>query len=325
MTRFFGLAVTTARAAFLFALVTPSLALSTQQCGTFFVLTTQTYQPLAKFVVKGVTQIQSAIARNPQLGAGSSVTWTTSANGLEEQFTLSKSTDGTTYSLELEMAIQSSNPTFVVVSTTSLVNVQSSPMETAGNFNIDFDALASVQTTSPYGGQAAASYDFINDSVKGIKQVINLNFTNFLVSASDPNGPLNGTAVSTAEPGTGLALQFATSLVLSCPANPKLETSDLLTVDRQYLAFDGTYHSCWDGKATGGQIAAGDTEIQLVCAQGNTSEYFLLKKEDASGNTLFGNAAGPGTCDFVFGSVPDLTDSANDYNFNSAVTFPNEW
>jgi hypothetical protein len=65
--------------------------------------------------------------------------------------------------------------------------------------------------------------------------------------------------------------------------------------------------------------------MEAHCSAGGTT-FRLAKEEDAGSNTVDGSTSGSvSACDAVFGSVPQLANNSNDYNFLSVVTFPNEF
>ena len=279
---------------------------------------------------KMLTHAEDLIKNNP-LTSGESKTWENVKNGIDRKLVMTLEADGS-YSFVLTL---SNGTTTATVMTGSIDTTTSGTVtETKGSATFDYSALASVVTTEKSTGQITDTFDIVKDTSKpapGEKRTASMTLTNFHFD-DDLHGPRNGSYSWEREPGVGGKFQFTDSLVLLCPANPSLLDADLTAVARWYKSSDGSVHGRSDAKATGGQIAAGDTWMGVTCAQGATTTapaegYWMMKLEDSSGATVAGAAdtLGSTPCDSIFGAVPSVTNNASDYDFTAAVTFPNEW
>lgn len=297
-----------------------------------FQRTNQTKTELDSVFGSRLAWFSKLIAANPKLGPGSSKTWQSITNGVVRKLTLTLASDGQTYSFELDLAAASPTLVFVKVWTGSASFTASTPtLVTNATLSVDYDALKSVDATSPQSGQVTAVMKIVNDPTKpapGIQNTSNVSFTNFSANAGDSAGAATGNYVEVGEPGIGGAFVFADSLTLLCPSNPNKQISQSQVVERFYFASDGSLHGRWDARADAGPIPAGDAWILLHCNTQNAASnltYDLFKLEDSSGNTVTGGVGGAGVCDPVLGPVPSLVNNSTDYNFNQAVTFPGEW
>jgi len=296
---------------------------------------------------KLIAHVEDLIRENPKLSTGTSETWENVKDGIDRKLTISATVSGgsVTYTFELDLAAvpASGSPSFVKVMSGTLTHTgpassdvgtsaASAEVEDKGEVIFDYSALATVVTTEKSTGQITDSFDNVHDPAKGVKRSATLTLTNFHFD-DDAHGPRNGSYSWEREPSIGGKFQFTDSLVLLCPANPNNLDADLTAVSRWYKATDGSVRGRTDAKATGGQIASGDTWIGVTCAQGATTAapaegFWLMKLEGSAGATIVGAAdtIGAAPCDTTaFGPVPNLNDSSTDYSFSAAVTFPGEW
>lgn len=294
---------------------------------------------------KLLRHVEEVIKDNPRIAAGETKTWENVKGDLDRKLTMTATAnaDGsTTYDFELDVKSVSGTADFVKVMNGSLTH--SGPasaddtdagaavrVENKGNVSFDFTALASVDTKEKARGQITDAFDNVHDPLHGVKRSAAITLTNFLPEEGDAHGPRNGSYSWEREPGVGGKFQFQDSLILLCPNNPTNAVADLTTVARWYHTTDGV-HGRSDSKATGGQIATGQTWMGVTCAKGQTTAmpaegFWMMKLEDASGATVTGQAdtTGADPCDPVFGAVPSVSNNATDYDFSAAVTFPNEW
>lgn len=295
---------------------------------------------------KLLSHVSDVLSRAKPLSIGETDTWKHDGkSGIQRQFMLTK-TAADSYSFELQFAAAGSTD-FVTVFSGALVHQAASAadagvavlQETTGTMMFDFSALSSVVPAEKESGQISYAFDRTVDPSKpgkGVKKAISVTFTNFMFSPSDPHGPRNGSYAYVGEPGNGGTLRYQDSLALLCPANPSRLDANAVTEARWYYdASDSLIHGRADAKANAGQIPAGDTFVGVACHIGprptpvNENAYWMMKLEDAGGATLAGSVheqeSGATPCDPVFGAVPSLTGSANDYTFGGALTFPNEW
>jgi hypothetical protein len=312
-----------------------------------FARTSEAVQRLNAIFYRHLRHVEALIAHDPSLVAGDSATWSDTGSGLEVQrrLTISRSADGLTDTYELDLAPAGQTPpTWVKVLSGTLVTATTpTGNERTAAMTLDYDALHGVLPAEPLTGSIAVAYQRVKDSTRpapGVKRTTTVTFASFSFGPADPHGPRTGSYLHVGEPGLGGSLSFQDSLVLLCPANPSGLEADTVTQSRWYFAADTSVHGRADAKATGGQMAAGDTWLGVTCHQGaagvaptattDAGFYWAMKLENGSGTTLqgssFSSGAGAAACDPVFGAVPSLTDSATDYDFASGpVTFPNEW
>lgn len=281
---------------------------------------------------KMIVHVEDLIKDSPKLVAGESHTWENVKNGIDRKLVLTLEADGSyTYTLTLS----NGTTTATVLTGTIDTSVSGAVTETKGSATFDFTALASVIAGEESTGQVSDSFDLVKDTSRPAgqqeKRTASITLTNFHFD-DDAHGPRNGSYSWEREPGVGGKFQFTDSLVLLCPANPTALDATLTAVSRWYKASDGAVHGRSDAKASGGQIAAGDTWEGVTCAQGSTATapaegFWMMKLEDGSGNTVVGalDQTGAAPCDSAFGSVPSLTNNATDYDFSAAVTFPHAW
>ena len=284
---------------------------------------------------KALHHVDELIEDNPKLAAGETKTWENVSNGIDRKFSMTKTVNAdasVTFAFELDVAAQGST-SFVKVMDGSITHSKTAAAEeNKGSVNIDFTALASVQTSERARGQISDAFDNLHDAVKGVKRTSNITLTNFLPEEGDPHGPRTGAYVHIGEPGIGGLITFQDSLVLLCPANTTGAAADLVSAARWYKAADGGVHGRSDAKATGGQIPAGASWQGVTCAKGQTTAapaegFWMIKEEDATGKTIVAQSASLGAepCDPVFGAVPNMNDSSTDYDFSAAVSFPGEF
>ena len=308
-----------------------------------FVRTGEVIGRVNRHFFKLLRHVGEVIKDAPKLASGETRVWENVRNGIDRKLTMTATAnvDGsTTYDFKLEVK---STGDFVQVMSGSLTH--SGPAQTddsdagagvrvenKGSVTFDFTALASVVTTERARGQIKDDFDNVHDPVHGVKRSASITLIDFLPEEGDPHGPRNGSYAWEREPGVGGKFQFQDSLVLLCPDNPTNAAADLTAVARWYRAADGGVHGRSDAKATGGQIAAGQSWIGVTCAKGQTTAmpaegFWMMKLEDANGATVVGMADTTGSepCDPVFGPVPSVSNNATDYDFSSPVTFPNEW
>jgi hypothetical protein len=297
---------------------------------------------------KLVRHIEEVIKTDPATAAGNTRIFENARAGIDRRLTITATTnaDGSvTYDFKLELAAVATTETFVQVMSGTLTHSGPATSEVAdagaavavenkGSVSFDFDALHSVVASEPARGQLSDAFDNLHDPVLGVKRTATITLTNFIPddALAVVHGPRNGAYTWEREPGVGGFFQYQDSLILNCPSNTARAIADISAVARWYKAADGSVHGRSDAQATGGQIPAGDKWEGVTCAQGPSSSSpaegeWLMKEEDSTGASIFVSHVQVGLtpCDTIFGAVPDENDSTNDYNFTSAVTFPNEF
>jgi hypothetical protein len=324
----------------------PTQALTAPDCHPhLFQRTGEIIGRVNRHFFKLVAHVADVIEDNPKLTTGTTRTWEKVKGGVDRKFsmTATANVDGsTTYDFELDVKSATGTADFVKVMTGSLTH--SGPVveehadagapartEDKGSITFDFTALASVITTEHARGQITDAFDNVHDPIHGVKRSASIKLTNFLPEEGDKHGPRNGSYAWEREPGVGGKFQYQDSVVLLCPANASGAAADLTTVARWYDSATGV-HGRTDAKASGGQIATGQTWQGVTCAKGHRAEkpaegYWMMKLEDVQGATVVGAAAtvGAASCDSAFGPVPSVNDHKTDYDFSAAVTFPGEW
>ena len=320
-------------------------ALSTDKCHPhLFSRTHEIVGRLNRHTDKHLARIRRLLAKNADLAAGQSRTWTgIDEDGVGRKFTMTKSAAGDSFTFELDLAAKGTT-TFVKVfngevTASSVTTGTNTVTDKLGSMTFDYDALHSVVPAEKATGKIEVDFDVTHDPSKpapGIKKVLNIKMTAFLPEEGDPHGPRTGSYLHVGEPGIGGRLTFQDSLILLCPANPNGAVADTNAVSRWYKGADGKIHGRGDAKATGGQIPAGDTWSGVSCHNGvradrdSESGYWMMKLEDGTGATIHGTEqqttdAGASPCDAALGAVPSLANNATDYDFSAAVSFPNEW
>lgn len=311
-----------------------------------FVRTHELVSRWNRHVWKPLRHVRELIAKSPKLTAGATVTWEDVKDGLDRKFTMTESADGAAWTFELDIALASSSSTAAKVLWGSVATTKSaSSTTTDADLTFDFTALHSVVPAEKATGQLAAQVVLVKDASKpapGVSKKLTVALTNFLPEEGDPAGPRSGSETHLAEPGVGGYLSFHDSLVLGCPANPASKLADVTTFSRWFKSTDGAIHGRADSKATGGQIAAGNSWIGASCYSGvkgegtndnrEGSSFWLMKLEDAAGKTLAGQdtsavSNGGAPCDAAFGPVPTLADNSKDFDFTKlpSPAFPGQW
>jgi hypothetical protein len=248
--------------------------------------------------------------------------------------TVSRSSDGHTYSVEEDLANAGASPTFVEVGSASRTN--GVHMQTRHVF-FDFDVWASF-LPSPATGHFDATTVHLTDSTKpapGIQNTTNVTFAGISVTLKDPHGPRTGAYTELGEPDLGGTLDFHASIPVPCPGTTIGPVE--IDVQRQHLD-DSTGERTFrrDARVTGGNLAAGQQAIKFVCGTDPhknptvvASNYTLRKIENADGSTKsftikFQNETAP-NCNSAFGLLVSPTNNSTDWAFPHPVTFPGEW
>lgn len=320
-------------------------ALTTETCHPhLFVRSHEVVEQLNRHADKHLKRIRKLLAHNADLANGATRTWTRiDEDGIGHKFTMTRSATGDSFTFELDLAAKGST-TYVKVfsgeiSTTSTTTGTNTVTEKLGAMTFDYTALKSVVPAEKATGQIETTFDIVRDPSKpgpGIKKVLTVKLTAFLPEEGNPHGARTGNFVHVGEPTIGGRLTFQDSLILLCPANPENKFADTTTVARWFKGADGKVHGRSDAKASGGQIATGQSFIGVSCHRGARADrasedgYWMMKLEDAAGATVQGSskettdgAASP--CDAALGAVPALANNATDFDFSKPVTFPGEW
>ncbi len=316
-----------------------------------FVRTRQVVHDLNVLSYKLMHHVAEVIGNAQGIQVGETETWEKQGPlGLQRKFTLTKTGAGA-FSFELDFAAASSSsaaPDWQTVLTGNLTRTPSDESdagasasavtETKGSVTFDFTALAAAVPSELESGQIGYQFDEVHDPSKpaaGTKLTDSVNFVNFKLRPNDPHGPRNGSYVFAGEAGNGGTLAYQDSIALLCPANPSALDAATVIEARWYFDANGALHGRADAKASGGQIASGDTWEGVACHTGAPPDdgiengYWMMKLEDAGGTTIQGSAheraSSTVPCDPAFGAVPLLDSDANDLTFGGTLSFPGEW
>jgi hypothetical protein len=294
-----------------------------------------------KTINKEITHVRSEIKRvKLQPGESRTVNLMTSTSLLIRK-QLGRSTDGGTYTFELDMANNGPSPVYTTITTGSITDNgtdASGVHTTTRQVATDYDALKSFIPSTRATGHFDATTVHTQDPSKpapGVRDDLSVNFTDITVSKHDPHGPRSGTYSHVGEINIGGSLDFSASEPVPCPGTPTGPAT--IAVQRRHVD-DGTAERDYrrDAMVTGGTLPAGDTLVSFACGDKPTKDvgglptaYTLVKTEDGAGNTVSGkvtfrNETSP-NCDPDFGAVPSLTNNATDSPFSHPVTFPGEW
>jgi hypothetical protein len=307
-----------------------------------FARTSEVVWRLNAIFYRHLRHVEHLLAHRATRLDGGTGTWTQAGTGLEVQRQLTITSDGGVFNFALQLAPANQTPPrwVEVLSGSTTRTATSTGTERIGSLDLDFDALHSVIPSERLTGTVALAFDRVVDSTQpapGVRKVSTVGFHGFSYGPLDPHGPRDGSFTHVGEPGVGGSISFQDSLVLLCPANPQRLAADAVTQARWYVTPTGALHGRADAKATGGQIASGESWSGVVCYQGAAAirplatmetGYWAMKLEDGAGATVAGSARQAGdasSCDTAFGPVPSQANSSSDHDFSAPVTFPNQW
>jgi hypothetical protein len=296
---------------------------------------------LAKFL----RHVGFALARHPDVATEGQHVWErTLPSGATVRFTMTRTGDVFTWLLEMAPP----GGAFVDVFWGEIDRTGATgPRQGKGTLTLDLTALHSVIPMERATGQVSAGFEVTSTSrhvVVDAAQVAWEVNPMMLPAGMDPavvtalEQPRDAHYVFYRKLGIGGSLKVKDQMVFLCPANPTYLLADAVVVDRWYRAGDDTRHGRSDGLMTGGQLPglAIDRVVGVTCHQGSAERawpdefFWLMKAEAADGSTLAGwsselllGGAGPETCDPELnppsGTVPDLVDSANDFDFGQVA------
>ncbi len=287
---------------------------------------------LNRHVAKALARIEHVVAATPALSSGTDVTWDEVRNGVEIRFTMTRTGEVYTWTLDLRPAGGTDAQWATVFSGDVDRTGATHPHEGSGAFTVDLDALHQAIPTETAQGKLSATFD-----VSAKKRVIDVDAAGVVWDPdSDGDGlghvsPLNASYRYVREPGVGGSLAVTDSMVFACPPNATAAASDVTLAARWYLASDGAVHGRGDARSTGGQLPTGDTVMGVTCHQGASDGtaaegYWMMKLEGSTGATVqsWTSTGSATTCDPAFGPVPLATGPSDDYDFTAPVTFPGE-
>ncbi len=298
-----------------------------------------------RHIYKALRHVEAALAKNPVDATNTSKVWEVVEDGLDRKFTISYVSPNV-YSWELDVGAVGTSPLPVVMTGQIDRTGATGPHQGKGNLHVDFSKLhAGDDAEVVMQGTLDVQFD-----VSATARTLTVTATNIdwqldagdFESAGDVTAlstPRSGSYVYTREAGKGGSLKIQDEMVYDCPANPSFLPSTTQLVSRWYVATDGTIHGRSDALMQGGSLPSTVDHLAAVTCDGGAPEgdmesegFWLIKAEDASGNTLSGYSSTSvdptlQACDPIFGVVPDLTDKQNDFtgwptSYTDGVPFP---
>jgi hypothetical protein len=287
-----------------------------------FVRTEALVARLNRHVLKALSRVERVMQRHPLSQVGDSMVWVEDRRDEDVQFTIARTGD-TTFTWELDVRPDGTTDWTKVFWGTIDRAGATGPHQGSGDMTLDLTALHDVEPTEPAMGKITAAFDLGALARKLVVDASGVAWDRAgdLVVDLPPIAPKNARYVYLREPGKGGSLKIADEMVFYCPANPQLLPADVDLVSAWFRAADGSIHGRSDAKATGGQIASGDTWVGLTChgrpAAGEVAEGYWLMKLEQGASVLQGHSAGdPTACDPAFGPVPAVDSTANDLDFS---------
>jgi hypothetical protein len=280
-----------------------------------------------------VSRMDAVIDNHPKATTGTTHTWEKDV-GLYTIKVEAAKVSATQFTFETDIKKKADDDSKYVKVGSSTINKTDGTAHTGqGTYLVDLTALSSV-TGGKAQGQISISFDITN---AGAQKTLQVTLTNFTPDDTivDANGnplltPKDANYVFTRTKGVGGSLKFQDEMVLACPDNPSSEQATVNTVARWGHNSTGSFVGRADAVATGGQIQTGYKIEGVVCAdlsQGDATaelgKYWMMKAEDTTnGNTIvageaYVGAAGPDTCDPIFGAVPSPDNNTTDFDFST--------
>ncbi len=285
-----------------------------------------------------VRRLDAAIDAHPDQKSGTSRTWIRTVDGLSVKATLAETSAGSyAYTAGIAKAGGSDYTSFL----TGTLTAGAAPHEGSGTITMDLSALGTVDRAVLAQGQFTVTYN-----VNGSSKVEVVSFDNyqppkgFNAQDSAIRPPRSGTYTFARTNGVGGSLKFNEQVDLLCPTNPTKAAADVSTVVVWgHDAASGDRGGRADSEATGGQLLTGDKWEGVTCFDINrdtdgtgvsAETYWMMKSEGPDGTTLSSDStdaassdASATPCNAMFGTVPDMSDSAHDYAF-AAVNFTDD-
>jgi hypothetical protein len=268
--------------------------------------------------------IHRLIPFGPLRRDGSTHVWERIVNGFDFKYTVTNTGDHS-FTATLQVKKQGDPDTSFVTVYSAQTQRDPANHDGSGTATLDLDRLASV-TGDAVSGQLTLTFN-----TTSAEKTVVFRMTNFKPRSTAT--ARNGHFVFDKQTGKGGSLKFIDDMTLRCTGATPVATgtTPVMTVARWIVASDGTIHFRGDAGATGGQIPDNDKWEGVTCAQGSDPRetYWLMKLEDASGNTISAHSAQnteatAAACDSVFKDpVPLIDSSANDFNF-SRINFADD-
>ncbi len=271
--------------------------------------------------------VDAVLRRNPDVDTGSSRVWERAVDGLDVKFTISRT--GEVFSWTLEMKKQG-DTAFVTVFSGDIDRTDAQgPHQGKGGMTLDLTKLAGV-TGQDVAGVLSAQFETFTETRKVVVDAAGVvwDADAYLPALRQPR---DGHYVFFREPGKGGSIKIEEQMVFACPSNLESVPADVKLVSRWFKTDSGSVHGRSDALMTGGQLPAEYRVAGVTCHQGERDGvdqiegYWLMKEEDGQGQTLAGGAVGggPETCDPLLnppsGTVPTLDDSSNDFDMSGIV------
>jgi hypothetical protein len=308
-----------------------------------FIREREVVERVNRHVYKVLGKIEKLIAGAALTTTADTKTWTTTENGVTSEFTI-KLVSPNVYDWKFAAGPEAPAGTTaplalpIVMSGEIDRNKAVGDHDGTGALHIDF---ANFHAAFPKEKVAQGTLD-LQFSVSAASRTIAVKATGIVWELDAgkfdggmiPSGltqPRSGEYVYFREPGKGGSLKIQDQMVFVCGMDPKVTNPNLVPADSQlvsrwYKGTDGTVHGRSDGLITGGQLVAPVDRIVGVTCHSAAAEqamhaeaFWLMKAEKTDGSTLVGfsstSVSDPtGTpCDTIFGKVPDLVDSTNDF------------
>jgi hypothetical protein len=257
---------------------------------------------------------------------GSTHVWERVFNGVDYKYTVNKTGDHS-FTAQLDVKAADGAGAFVTIYQAK-INRDPSNHDGSGSATLDLGPLAALTNESISGTLA------LNFTVSSTGKTVIFTMDHFTARASVP--PRSGHYVFYRVNGKGGTLKFNQDMVLRCTdgtttTTTPTGTTPVTAVARWIDASDGV-HFRGDAGATGGQVPADDKWEGVTCAQGRDPRetYWMMKLENPtkvppviSAQSSQNTEATAAACDSIFGPVPAIDSTANDFDF-AAIDFTSD-
>jgi hypothetical protein len=283
-----------------------------------FVRTHQIVDSTNRGLWRVLRPIRGLIPFAPRHRDGSTHDWDRVVNGVEYNYTITKTGDHS-FDAKLQVRAAASTGDFATIYQATIVRDPSNH-DGSGTVAVDLDPLAKV-TNEAISGQLTLTF-----TVSATEKTVVFTMDKFTASTSVP--ARNGHFVYDKQNGKGGSLKFMQDMVLRCvdgtttTTTPPTGTTPVSAVARWIVASDGV-HFRGDAAAVGGQVPDQKKWEGVTCAQGRDPRetFWMMKLEDSAGATVPGHSAQStsataAACDQAFRDpVPLIDSAANDFNF----------
>ncbi len=311
-----------------------------------FIRQREVVERLNRHIYKALQHVEAVIARGRVNSTTTSYSWESVENGIDRKFTITL-VQPNVYGWELDVGPVGTTPLPVVMTGQIDRTGATRPNQGKGSLQIDFGKLyAAYPAEKVTTGTLDVQFDLEASSRKltvtatGVAWDLDASMFESAYVVQALSKPRSGSYVYYREPGKGGSLKIQDQMVFACPANPTFLPADAQLVSRWYRASDSTLHGRSDAYMTGGQLVSPVDHVAAVTCHEASAEggvqaesFWLMKSEDASGNTLAGESSehlggtASTACDSAFGVVPELQDDTNDFtswpsSYSDGTPFP---